>query len=128
MIQFFNEGGPYMWILLLIALTIIGLSIKKSIDLFAKQTSDKIQLESGINAILFWGFISVIVGFFVHYMGVYEAMRAIAEASDISPAIVSYGYSMALISILTGLAIFGVSAVLWFFFRWRYKVKIAQIK
>ncbi len=61
-------------------------------------------------------------------MGVYEAMRAIARASDISPAIVSYGYSMALISILSGLAIFAVSSVLWFFFRWRFKIKIAQMK
>ena len=128
MIQFFSEGGLYMWVLLIIALAITGLSIKKAIELFGSRSYDKIQLESGINAILFWGFISVIFGFFIHYMGVYEAMRSIARASDISPAIVSYGYSMALISILTGLAIFGFSAVLWFLFRWRYKIKIAQMK
>jgi len=128
MFQFFIEGGSFMWVLLLIALTITGLSIKKAIELFGKRSLDKMQLESGINAILFWGFISVVFGFFIHYVGVYEAMRAIAQANDISPAIVSYGYSMALISILTGLAIFGISAVLWFLFRWRYKVKIAQSK
>ncbi len=51
--QFFSEGGPYMWVLLLFALTIIGLSIKKAIELFGTHSYDKIQLESGINAILF---------------------------------------------------------------------------
>ena len=128
MLQFFFEGGPFMWVLLIIAITILGLSIKKAIDLFGSKSKDKVRLESGINAIIFWGFISVIIGFFAHYMGLFEAMRAIAQAGDISPAIVSYGYSMALITILTGLVIFFVSSVLWFIFRWRFKIKIVQMK
>jgi len=78
-------------------------------------------LESGINAIVFWGAISAIVGFFAHYLGVYYAMLAIQRANDISPAIVAYGSSMSLITILTGLTIFIFSAIIWFVLRWRYK-------
>ena len=121
MIQFFLEGGMMMWFLLIIAVVILVLSIKKAIQLYGKQEVSKPILESGINAIVFWGAISAIVGFFAHYLGIYYAMIAISRANDISPAIVSYGYSMSLITILTGLTIFLVSAIIWFVLRWRYK-------
>jgi hypothetical protein len=48
-------------------------------------------------------------------------MLAIFQANDISPAIVALGYSMSLVTILTGLTIFMVSAVIWFILRWRFK-------
>ncbi len=121
MIQFFMEGGFMMWFLLIIAIVILVLSIRKAIQLYGKQEVSKPALESGINAIIFWGAISAIVGFFAHYLGVYYAMLAIYQANDISPAIVAYGYSMSLITILTGLTIFIFSAVIWFVLRWRYK-------
>jgi biopolymer transport protein ExbB/TolQ len=121
MIQFFMEGGQMMWFFLIIALLILFLSIKKAIQLFGKQEAPKPTMESGINAIVFWGAISAIFGFFSHYLGVYYAMIAISQANDISPAIVAYGYSMSLITILTGLMIFILSAIIWFVLRWRYK-------
>jgi biopolymer transport protein ExbB/TolQ len=121
MIRFFLEGGMMMWFLLIIAIVILVLSIKKAIQLYGKQEVSKPVLESGINAIVFWGAISTIVGFFAHYLGVYHAMLAINRANDISPAIVAYGYSMSLITILSGLTIFMVSAVIWFVLRWRFK-------
>jgi biopolymer transport protein ExbB/TolQ len=121
MIQFFLEGGMMMWFLLIIAVVILVLSIRKAIQLYGKQELPKPALETGINAIVFWGAISAIVGFFAHYLGLYYAMLAINRANDISPAIVAYGYSMSLITILTGLTIFIISAVIWFVLRWRYK-------
>lgn len=122
MIQFFMEGGMMMWILLILTVVIIFLSVKKAIQLYGKQELPKAVLESGINAILFWGAIAAIFGFFAHYLGVYKAMLAIFQANDISPAIVALGYSMSLITILTGLTIFMVSAVIWFVLRWRLKL------
>jgi biopolymer transport protein ExbB/TolQ len=53
-------------------------------------------------------------------------MNAIAEANDISPAIVAMGYGMSLTSILFGLFIFIVSMSIWFFFRWRFKKIIRE--
>ena len=121
MIQFFMEGGMMMWFLLIIAIVILALSIRKAIQLYGKQEIPKAVLETGINAIVFWGAIAAIFGFFAHYLGVYYAMLAIYRANDISPAIVANGYSMSLITILTGLTIFMVSAIIWFVLRWRYK-------
>jgi len=121
MLDFFQNGGLMMWLFLLIALLIIYLTIKKAIQLFGGQDLPKASLESGTNAIIFWGSISAILGFFAHYLGVYYAMQAIYRANDISPAIVAFGYSLSLITILTGLTIFMISAIIWFIFRWRLK-------
>jgi hypothetical protein len=121
MIQFFFEGGPMMWFLLIIAIMILVLSVRKALQLYGTKELPRPALEAGINAIVFWGAISAIVGFFSHYLGVYYAMLAINRANDISPAIVAYGYSMSLITILSGLTIFIFSAIIWFVLRWRYK-------
>jgi uncharacterized membrane protein len=127
MIQFFREGGEMMWLFVLLVLIIVYLSIKKLIQLYGQQDLPKSTLETGINAIIFWGAISAILGFFAHYLGVYYAMQAIYRANDISPAIVAQGYSMSLITILTGLIIFLLSAVIWFILRWRFK-QISMVK
>ena len=83
--------------------------------------------EGGINAILFWGCFSVVLGIFAHFEGVYLAMQAMMKANDISPAIVAQGYAMSLITILSGLFLFMVSSVTWLILRWRYKKLIAAI-
>ena len=88
---------------------------------FFKKDIDPHRLEPGINAIIFWGSISAILGIFAHFSGIYQAMVAISMANDISPAIVAMGYAISLITILTGLLIFMISAVIWFFYRWRYR-------
>lgn len=126
MVQFFMNGGPFMFILLFLFVLILVLSIKKGIDLFAGKETNPALLEKGVNAIIFWGAFSVVIGFLAHYLGIYEAMLAIARASDISPAIVSRGYSMSLITVLSGLFIFMVSALIWFLLKWRLKILIIQ--
>ena len=128
MISFFIKGGFFMWPLLILAISIIILSIKKIIDLFIKKDLNHAELESGINAIIFWGGISALIGFFAHYMGLFMAMMAICRAHDISPAIVSRGYAVSLITVLTGLLILIISSIIWFVLRWRYKKMVAEHK
>jgi biopolymer transport protein ExbB/TolQ len=116
MIQFFLSGGMMMWILLAITILIFILSIRKAIQLYGKPEHSKSVLETGI-----WGAIAAVFGFFAHYLGLYYAMQAIQAANDISPAIVAYGYSLSLITILSGLTIFIFSFIIWFVLRWRLK-------
>jgi biopolymer transport protein ExbB/TolQ len=127
MFKFFLSGGEVMWFLLLISVIIVFLSFKKGIDLFSGKELSKPKLESGINAIAFWGGLNVILGLFFHFWGVARAMQAISQANDISPAIVAMGYKMALVSIITSLFIFIVSLLIWFVFRWRYKNLVNNI-
>ena len=126
MLDFIRHGGIFGWILILLILVIAWLSIRKGIQLFFKKDIDPLRLEPGINAIIFWGGISAVLGIFAHFSGVYQAMIAISAANDISPAIVAMGYAFSLITILIGLLIFMVSAVIWFLYRWRYKSIISM--
>ena len=117
MIQFFMEGGSFMWLLLIIAIVIVVLSITNGIQLYSKKEKNKSQIENSINSILFWGGFSLVLGFFAHFMGVYQAMLAIRSAGDISPAIVAAGYAMSIITILSGLFILLVSSIIWFVYK-----------
>lgn len=123
MISFIQKGGPFMWLILVIAIAIVVLTVKKVIDFFVKKNLNKLELESGLNAIIFWGAISALIGFLGHFMGVFYAMEAISEANDISPAIVAMGYGVSLITILSGLTVFLISSIIWFVFRWQLKVR-----
>jgi biopolymer transport protein ExbB/TolQ len=126
MLTLFMQGGMYMWPLLLFAIIILVLSIKKIIDLFFNPDLSQVKLESGINSILFWGGMSVLIGFLGHYHGLYLAMQAISRASDISPAVVAMGYGVSLISVLFGLLILLFSLITWFVLRWRFKQLISK--
>lgn len=114
MVQFFLEGGSFMWLLLIIAIVIIVLTITNGIQLYSQKEKNKVKLESGVNSILFWGGFSLVLGFFAHFLGIYRAMLAIRSAGDISPAIVAAGYAMSIITILTGLFILLLSSIIWF--------------
>jgi biopolymer transport protein ExbB/TolQ len=119
------QGGFYMWPLLLFAIIILSLSVKKIIDLFFKKDISHTNLETGINSILFWGGMSVLIGFLGHFHGLFLAMEAISRASDISPAIVAMGYGISLITVLFGLLNLLISALIWFVLRWRFKQLIS---
>ena len=127
MLEFFMQGGSYMWLILLCAVIVVIMSIKKAIELFIQKPPQALnRLEMGINAIPFWGAMSILLGVLAHFHGVYLAMQAIMRANDISPAIVSQGYAMSLITILTGLTIFIISSLIWFVLRWRYKTLVRE--
>ena len=128
MFEFFMSGGVVMWLLLLIAVIIVILSIKKGIDLFSGKELPKAKLETGINAIAFWGGLSFVLGLIFHFWGIAAAMVAISQANDISPAIVAMGYRDALVSVISGLFIFIISLLIWFVYRWRYKSLINNAK
>jgi biopolymer transport protein ExbB/TolQ len=126
MLFFFKAGGPYMWLLLLLSITVVVLALKKAKELFSPNITANAKLEHGINAILFWGIMSFVIGIFAHFVGIYMAMQAIMMANDISPAIVAGGYAVSLITILSGLFIMMLSSILWFFLRWKYKSVVSK--
>jgi hypothetical protein len=110
-----------MWLLLFTGVLIITLAIKKVLDFSVRKEHNPVKMEQGINAIIFWGGISVVLGFFAHFFGMYQAMIVISKAPEISSAVVAEGYAASLTTILFGLVIFLFSAIMWFLLRWKYK-------
>jgi len=108
-----------MIILLLLAIVIVILSIIKEIQILTGREANRARISSGLNAILFWGALSGILGFLSHFMTLYKSMAIISHAGAISPQRVAMGFGESLLSILFGLWIFTFSAMIWFFLRWQ---------
>jgi len=117
----FIRGGPFMWPLLAIAIIILFLTIKNTNWLYWKVNSDSIRVEQNINAILFFGVLSLFIAFFGYYLGLNIAMNAIYRANDISPVIIASGYSQALIPLVFSLGVFIFAYCVWYLLRWRLK-------
>ncbi len=115
------KGGPFMWVLLIVAIIVAALTIKKVIDFYFKKSLDQKKMEWGMNAIIIWGVIGATIGFLGHFQGMYMALSFISAAADISPAIVAGGFAISLLTILFGLTIFLFSSIIWLFLRWRFK-------
>ena len=120
MLNFISTGGPIMYIQLIQVVILIVLTIKKTFELRHHDENRHAKSETGINAIIFWGLISMVLGFFAHFLGMYEALQVIAEVGSVSPSIIAAGYSVSLIPIIFGLRIFLLSAISWFTLRWQF--------
>jgi len=108
------QGGPFMWIILIIAIVNIILTVKKALDLYVKHTSlNPYELKRGIHAILFWGLLGTLLGYMAHYLGVYQAMLIISRAKEISPMIIAEGYAQSLLTIKFGMIVLFFSAIAW---------------
>lgn len=118
--QFFMWLGPYKWPMILLSVLVIVLVLKKAIELMLPGLSHK-QRVSGINAILFWGCMSMALGIFSQTVSLWAALREIIAADDISPVIVLIGYYGSFISTLLGAATLIFSALAWWLFRYLVK-------
>lgn len=119
MLQLLVMAGPFGILLVLMALVVLGLSVKKAIDLFGASGRGTEGLRRGLNAILFWGAISAVLGFLGQYSALYKSMMIISRAPVIDPALVSEGIAVSLLSTLMGLIILVLAAIVWFVLKTR---------
>jgi biopolymer transport protein ExbB/TolQ len=128
MIEFFMAGGPYMWLILGLSIVIALLVIRKAIDLFVRTDLTPERLERGLNAILFWGCISAVLGVLGQFQGYYLSLRVVASAPVISPKMLAEGMAQATITTLFGLAQLFFAALAWFGLCCRYRSLAARLK
>jgi len=117
MISFIRQGGGFMWPIVIMALVILYLTVKNLVTIYIRKETKNTQQTHSINSILFWGVMCALLGFLGHYWGIYLAMQAISQVSDISPQILAGGYQVSLVTILTGMTLLIFSSVIWFIFR-----------
>jgi len=130
MIEYIKTGGAYTFLILTLAIVIIALSICKVFHLFIKKEPNHAQLENGIDAILFWGGISAVFGFFSAFYGLYQGASSViaVQGTSISLSIVWAAIQACAFYISFGLFNFIVAAIIWFILRVRYKKLTTRIK
>ena len=126
MMRLFIAGGPYMVLLTLLAVVVLVLSVKKTVDLFGRGGRDPERLAHGVDAILFWGCISATVGFLGQFTGGYLSLMVIRRSPIVNPALVAEGIAVALLSTVFGLITLIVSGLIWFGLRCRARKLVAQ--
>ena len=121
MLTLMQQGGPFMWLMFFILLIILFLSVRNGVLLFMRKEDYSVKAETSLNGIIFWGALSIVIGFLAHFLGLYHAILAISHSTDISPAVIAMGYAQSLLTVLFGMTIFIISAIFWFILRWQYK-------
>jgi biopolymer transport protein ExbB/TolQ len=124
MFNLFREGGVMMWPLLVLAVTVVVLSVRGWVRVSRIDGPDPV-VETGVDAVVFWGAWSVVLGLLGTIVGIYIAAGYIAAAPAINPQIIWGGIRVALTTLVFGLLIFAVAAVAWFVLRSRYRKRIA---
>ena len=124
MIEFFRQGGFFMWPILFIAIAIGVLAVWAFVRTRDLDGPDAV-VETGIDAVLFWGVWVVVVGLLGTFTGIYLAAGVIEQAAAVSPAVIWSGIRVALTTTLFGLFVFCVASLMWLGLRVSYRRKVA---
>jgi len=98
------NGGPFMILLFVLAISIIFISIKN------------INEPYNTNGTVLLGIFSALVGIFATYIGVNSSFSVVPTIANISPIILINGLEKSLNTSFTGRIIMLFTTVLWYFF------------
>lgn len=119
MIELFKAGGIFMTPLTLLALGIVGLIIKKGVDVFGGAPAPASKHRRAIQVILQLGILSFFLGILSQTVGLFQALQAIERVGDVSPSLVAGGLKVSMIAPLYGLIIFLVAFLSWSVLKYR---------
>jgi biopolymer transport protein ExbB/TolQ len=124
MISFFRQGGLFMWPILAISIVIVWLSVRTWLRTRSLEAPDPV-VETGVDAVLFWGAWVLVVGLLGTFTGIYLAAGAIERAPAINPAMIWGGVRVALTTTVSGFVVFAIAALLWLGLRHTYRRKVS---
>lgn len=128
MTGFFREMGFYAWPLTLIAVAVVGLSVRAAFRLRQAGPEEVAPTEHTVNAVLFWGCVAAIVGVLGQFHGIYQALKVISMAEAVSPAVIWGGLAVSFSSTLAGLTILLFAALLWSVLRSSLNRQVRQLR
>mgnify|MGYP006293598369 CR=1 FL=1 len=124
MFDFIQQGGLLMIPLLIVAVVVVVLAARSALRVGGRDGPDAV-VETGIDAVLFWGAWGVVLGLLGTLGGIYDAAGAISTAGEVSTALVWGGIRVALTTTIFGLLLFAVAALSWFALRVWYRRRVA---
>jgi hypothetical protein len=107
--------GIMLWPMLVLAVVVLVLIVVNTVRLARGRPVAHVQ--SSINAVLFWGVVTTILGFIGQWMGLYKVVGVVFEVAPrlgINPRAVGIGFAESLRTSIFGVAILLVAGVSWF--------------
>jgi hypothetical protein len=114
MIETFLMGGKMMWPLALIGAGVLWLTARAASHIRHHRAA---EAELSLQAILFWGAMSVVLGMLGTAIGWIIATRAIALAGEVDARLLWAGFGVTLTTLTFGMLIFTIAALCWFVLR-----------
>lgn len=114
MADWFAQGGFFMWPLLLIGLVVGGQTLRAALALGRGRIGAPGELESRLQAILFWGIFAAVLGLLATLGGISQIATTIGRAGGAEPFLVWGGVGVALVTLIFGMLILIAAAVAWF--------------
>jgi hypothetical protein len=111
--SFIANGGPFMYLILLIGAAVVLLAAWRGRRSFAGQPVRPAQ----INTVLYLGATALLLGVIAQLTGLYSAATAILEATAIAPSVVAEGILISFNTTLLGFYILVIAVLLWLFLR-----------
>ena len=112
MIEAFRNGGVMMWPMLIVALGIAWTAVRT----FTRAGEDPAgeDVRRGMQSVLFWGGIAVLLGLLGTVVGLVFTAQAAARVPDAPASLIWGGVGVTLITLIFGLLIFLFAALAWF--------------
>lgn len=111
--------GPFTWPLMLIAVANLAQIAWRAKQVASEDVEDGGKLRSGIDAIIFWGAVALLLGFIGQYTGLYRSMNAMASLDTVSHRLVSRAIAETVMPTIVGMVVLLYSALGWYFLRAR---------
>lgn len=111
--SFIANGGPFMYLILLIGAAVVLLAAWRVRRSYVGQPVQPAQ----INTVLYLGATALLIGVIAQLTGLYSAATAILKASAIAPSVVAEGILISFNTTLLGFYILVVAALLWLLLR-----------
>lgn len=103
--QLFKEAGMFGIPLLILTLAVVGLTVRG-------LTGGRERRAAAVSSVLFWGAAAAVLGVLGQCSGLYNALRAIAAAEAVSPALVARGFAESFSTSLWGFGLLLAALVL----------------
>jgi hypothetical protein len=122
MLYYFEIMGPFSIPMTLILIANVILFAWRGSQVFGADARRDSAVEAGINAILFWGMIALVLGYLGMYTGAYRSLSALAtyDGEIVRGLLFAAGKELSSTPI-AGLTIFLLSALGWFLLRSRHR-------
>lgn len=102
--------------LVLVSLLVLVVIVMLVIDTFVKKEVDPERRKQSLTALLVLGSMNAALGMLGQIIGIWFALAAILQATDISPAIVIGGLQASFSTTYYGFATFFVAMIAWLIF------------
>lgn len=114
MLTFVQQAGPFIWIQFLLAQVVLILTLVNLARLTRRRGDSARQLRTSIDAVLFWGCLTAILGFLGQWNGLHRAANFIHDQGIVDPQLVVLGLGESLSTSVFGMFVLVAALFLWF--------------